>query len=232
VIDPPSSGAVQLESIMNAAAGKITGVWLTHAHPDHTGGVAALSSRAGAPVYAHPRSWEAISGSFEKISVAEGSEIDGWQVAYLPGHRFDHLAFIHRSSRVAVVGDLVAGAGSVIIDPVDGDLFDYFASLRRLRNELQPTMLLPGHGPLSAEPETLLSHFIRHRLAREQQILDALSVEPRAITDILPRAYADTPPSLYPLAARALMSHLLKLEREGRVTHSPAGWRVPVPSRG
>jgi ribonuclease/clavin/mitogillin len=164
-------------------------------------------------------------GDIAKIDIGEGDVVDGWEVYHLPGHRFDHLGFIHQSSRVAIVGDVVTGAGSVIIDPGDGDLFDYFASLYRLRDDLQPIMLLPGHGPLSAEPQRLLTHFINHRLKREQMVVDALTEVPQYIDALLPRAYADTPKTLYPLAERALLTHLRKLEREGRAMYEAEGWR-------
>lgn len=226
VVDPPSAKEAQVAEILEAAGAKIAGIWLTHAHPDHTGGVALLAAQTGASVYAHPRAWDPIIGNITKINIDEGDVVDGWEVYYLPGHRFDHLGFIHQSSRVAIVGDVVAGAGSVIIDPGDGDLFDYFASLYRLRDELQPSMLLPGHGPLSAEPQVVLTHFINHRLKREQMVVDALTEVPQSIEALLPLAYLDTPKTLYPLAERALLTHLRKLEREGRAVYEGEGWRV------
>lgn len=226
MVDPPSAKAAQVEEILKMAAGRIAGIWLTHAHPDHTGGVAAIVAETGVPVYAHPRAWETVNGTVQKIEVQEGDGLDGWNVHYLPGHRFDHLAFIHQQSRVAIVGDLVAGAGGVIIDPTDGDLFDYFASLHRLRDEIKPTLLLPGHGPLSADAQTLITYFIQHRLKREQMVVDALTSSPQSLDALLPVAYADTPSSLYPLAERALLTQLRKLEREGRAIQSGEGWRL------
>jgi glyoxylase-like metal-dependent hydrolase (beta-lactamase superfamily II) len=226
VVDPPSAKELPIAEIVEAGQEQIVGIWLTHAHPDHTGGVATLATSLGVSVYAHPRAWEAVIGDIRKIEVQEGDVIDGWEVYYLPGHRFDHLAFIHQESRVALVGDLVAGSGSVIIDPGDGDLFDYFASLHRLRDELNPSILLPGHGPLSADPATLITFFIQHRLKREQMVLDALTHDPQPISALLPLAYNDTPSSLFPMAERALLTQLRKLEREGRAVQLGEGWQL------
>lgn len=226
IVDPPSAKESALAEILQAAGKSIAGIWLTHAHPDHMGGIERLVARTGAAVYAHPRAWESVMGNMTQVDIEEGAVVDGWQIHYLPGHRFDHLAFIHRASRVAIVGDVVAGSGSVIIDPGDGDLFDYLASLHRLRDELHPRLLLPGHGPLGAKPYELLTHFITHRLKREAMVLAALTPEVQTLAHLLPLAYADTPSTLYPLAERALLTHLQKLEREERVLYEGGGWRL------
>ena len=42
---------------------------------------------------------------------------------------------------------------------------------------------------------------------------------------LLPLAYDDKPPAIYPLAARAALAHLEKLELEGRVAREGAVWR-------
>jgi len=43
---------------------------------------------------------------------------------------------------------------------------------------------------------------------------------------IVPGAYAEVSPSLYPLAARSLLAHLIKLEAEGKVHRVTGGWRL------
>jgi hypothetical protein len=74
------------------------------------------------------------------------------------------------------------------------------------------------------QPETLLNHYISHRMAREQLVLAALDETPTPLRALLPRAYAGTDPALYPLAERSLLAHLLKLQRDGRATETDAGW--------
>ncbi|HKH76392.1 MAG TPA: MBL fold metallo-hydrolase [Rubrobacteraceae bacterium] len=49
----------------------------------------------------------------------------------------EHLCFWHPESRTLLSGDLVAGEGSIMISPPEGDLREYVASLERAR-ELTP----------------------------------------------------------------------------------------------
>ncbi len=225
VVDPPSERAEAVEAIVKAAGGPITGILVTHTHPDHIGGVAALVARTGAAVYAHPAARAHLPSGIEQRAVTEGDEVAGWRVLHTPGHRPDSISFLGPEG-VALVGDVVAGSGTVVINPPEGDLLEYLASLRRLRDEVRPALLAPGHGPLIDDPQTLLSFFIEHRLQRERQVVAALSDAPQTLADLVPRAYADTPPALYGLAERSLLAHLLKLQREGRAAEGPQGWRL------
>lgn len=226
IVDPPSSRTNDLTTILEAAKGNIAGIWLTHTHPDHIAGVLPLVAQNDVPVYAHPRARETLGDSFQWIDVQEGSTIDGWKVYELPGHRYDSVGFVHEATKAGIVGDLVSGAGSIIVDSTDGDLFDYMASLYRLRDEIQTSLILAGHGPLSNQPQVLLTHFIEHRLKREKMVVDALTPTPQTLAELLPVTYADTSPTLYPLAERALLTILLKLQREHRAVQDASGWRL------
>ena len=44
------------------------------------------------------------------------------------------------------------------------------------------------------------------------------------ISALVPKAYADTPPTIWPLARLSLEAHLIKLEREGRARRTEEGW--------
>jgi glyoxylase-like metal-dependent hydrolase (beta-lactamase superfamily II) len=114
-----------------------------------------------------------------------------------------------------IAGDMVAGVGTILIDPSEGDMAEYLASLEALL-ALAPARLLPAHGPVITDAPGKLREYLAHRRMREARIADALAAAgratPRALVAV---AYADTPPPLWGLAERSLLAHLEKLERDG-----------------
>jgi glyoxylase-like metal-dependent hydrolase (beta-lactamase superfamily II) len=135
-----------------------------------------------------------------------------------PGHRFDHLCFLLESSRILFAGDLMAGAGTVVIMPPEGDLLDYLASLRRLQ-QLDLREIVPAHGPVISDPQVRLAEYIAHRMQREEQIISTLREQPVGLTipTIVQQIYVDVDPRLHTAAGQSVLAHLLKLEREERV---------------
>jgi len=195
---------------------RVEGIYLTHHHPDHWGGAAVLRDRFGVPVFAHPRRPREVPAD---APIEQGQTIDlgsrRLRAVFTPGHASDHLAFLDEKSGVLLAGDLVAGTGTVIVDPPDGDMSEYFASLDRLLL-LPVTALFPGHGPPMGGGRTRLKDYKEHRLERESRVLKALDAGASTVEALLPRVYDDVPAELHLYAARSLLAHLLKLEREGR----------------
>jgi endoribonuclease LACTB2 len=212
---------------LEADAGRPLGlVALTHHHGDHVGGAAALATRWSVPIAAHRRTAERLAG---KVAVARelvaGEVLDAFEVTcvHTPGHADGHLCF--ERGEAAIVGDMVAGIGWILIDPVEGDMADYLASLAMLLAR-PATTLLPAHGPAIGDGPGKLREYIAHRTLREDRVLGALARRPVAsLAELLPDAYADTPRALWPLAERSLRAHVDKLVKEGRArVAEPGRW--------
>lgn len=226
VIDPGSADREEQDAFDTVvqgalgAGGRVVAILLTHRHPDHLAGAEAASERYGAPIWAH----EGARGPVRvDRALRDGDTIElggkhGRRVRVLetPGHSRDHLVFLEETSRTAIAGDLVSGLGTVVIDPPEGNLGDYLASLERLR-ALDLRTLVPGHGPPHRGVPRLLENLIEHRLMREGRVLHALAEGPLSKAELRDRVYSDTPGADPRLASRTLAAHLEKLAAEGRV---------------
>ena len=208
----------------------VQALFLTHHHRDHSGAAADLRARFGLPVWAHARTAEllpdlAIDRRIEDQEiVAENADGSPWRAVHTPGHAPGHLVLWHARTSVIVAGDMVAGEGTILVDPSDGNMGDYLASLEAMAH-LQPHTLAPAHGQVLHEALAVLTHYRLHRLAREQKVLEAL---PRTWTDadvLLPAAYGDVSRLAWPIALRSMQSHLTHLAELGRAERNGAQWR-------
>jgi glyoxylase-like metal-dependent hydrolase (beta-lactamase superfamily II) len=201
VVDPGPADPRHLQAVLAAAGGEISGIVLTHGHPDHAEGAEPLAALSGAPV----------------VRPGEGDEVGPFLSLATPGHSADHVSLLR--GRVCFTGDTVLGAGSVFIAPGEGSMSAYLDSLRRLR-ELDLEVLCPGHGPYVWNPRAKLDEYISHRLDREERLLTALADGLRGTDELLDRAWSDAPAELRPAAALTLEAHMEKLAEEGRLPQS------------
>ncbi|MBI5504044.1 MAG: beta-lactamase-like protein 2 [Deltaproteobacteria bacterium] len=198
---------------------------LTHAHPDHIGGVEQVRARFGASAVAKMPLPERDLG-IEVIGLADGDvvETEGatLEAIWTPGHAGDHLCFYLQEDQTLFSGDMVLGAGTTVIPP-DGDLDDYLASLRRLL-QLEARRIFPAHGPVIEDPRRKIGEYLAHRALRDEQILEGLRAGVTGTAQLVARIYTDVPEFLYRAAGVSVEAHLRRFEKQGRVRREETRW--------
>ena len=235
VIDPGPDIESHRAAIVSAAGGRISHIFVTHAHVDHSAGAGALARVTNAPVLAFGGADAGRSPVMQRLAdVAGGGEgrdvpfqpdiylrdndvvqIPGWSLRaiHTPGHMGGHLSFL--CDNTLFCGDIILGWSTSLISPPDGDLLDYFRSLDRIE-ALKADRLLPAHGNPVADPGARIAALRAHRQARTSQILRALRDKPATAAELAQALY-DIPPALMPAATRNVMAHLIALSELGVV---------------
>lgn len=205
VIDPGPDDPAHIQAV-GAAAGELgepRAVLLTHDHLDHSAGLGAMSRElGGAPV-------------LRKGDVFENLPL---QALYTPGHAEDHLVFFfgdeHR--RVLFSGDLILGQSSTIVPPGGGTLIAYLESLQKLL-DVDPAMILPGHGEPIEDARGAVTDQREHRLKRERDLVAALEARIYDREKLLDTVWSDVGPDLRIAAHVTMQTNLEKLDLEGRL---------------
>lgn len=203
VVDPGPDDEEHLVSV--AACGPVASILLTHGHPDHSAGARRLFDLTRAPVRAlDPRHrLGAQEGLGEgAVVAAAGLEI---RVAATPGHTADSLSFVLPDA--VLTGDTVLGRGSTVVAHPDGVLADYLASLRRLR-ELGDRTVLPGHGPELPSAGAAAEQYLAHRAERLEQVRAAVAAGATTAEQVVEVVYADVDRALWPAATLSVRAQL------------------------
>jgi len=215
LLDPGSPWPDEQEALAAAAAAlgrPVREIWLTHAHPDHVGGVEALSRRLGAPVRAHVLARDRVAVPI--LPVRDGDLLGGrFRALETPGHAREHLVFLDEVTGALAAGDMVSTLSTIVIDPPEGDMAEYERQLERLRG-LSPRTLYPAHGQPAPDGVGFLGAYREHRRAREALVVEALTAG-GTLGEITARAYTDTPVAIHPVAERSCLAVLEKLVRAG-----------------
>jgi len=235
LIDPGTPWDEEIEHLEAALATlpdrlnrRITTIWLTHHHPDHVGAVARLREHLGVPVAAHPLTAERLrsrgipvdrelaDGETIELAGPDGGEGMSVRVLHTPGHARGHLCFHEQRLGSLLAGDMVSAVSTIVVDPPEGDMAAYLASLQLLA-DAAPRMLFPGHGPAILDAVGKLEEFIDHRRWREEKVLAAWIAGVHDPEAMLPEVYDDAPRQAWPLATRQIIAHLRHLRDEGRI---------------
>ncbi|WP_395701437.1 MBL fold metallo-hydrolase [Aquabacterium sp.] len=236
LIDPGPDDAAHVQALIAAAPGKVSRILVTHTHKDHSPAAAALQAATGARTFGrvadHPE-WQdtafqpdQVLADGDRLVLGEGVAL---RALHTPGHASNHLCYLLEEEKLLFTGDHIMQGSTVVINPPDGDMAVYLASLRRLLDE-DLDWLAPGHGFLIDQPHAAVRKLIAHRLAREARVLAALQAQgpgaaPEAV--LLAQVYADTPAHLHGVALRSLRAHLHKLRADGIALMDAAqAWRL------
>lgn len=165
LIDPGDEGRRLVTAIRDAGA-TLEAIWLTHAHVDHVGGIAAVKRVWDVPIHLHPADRPlydraALQAAFYGLpfepppapdrELADGGRLRvgslEFEVMHTPGHA-PGLVVIHGHG-IAFVGDLVFAGSIGRTDLPLSDAATMSTSLERVATLPDATVLYPGHGTVT-----------------------------------------------------------------------------------
>ena len=232
VIDPGPDDEAQLAALLDAVKGEtVTHILVTHSHADHSPLAKRLKAATGAitlafgAVEAPPSSGLRLDASIDHDFVpdqrlADGDSISGpgWtmEALFTPGHMSNHMCFALQEEQALFAGDHVMAWATSVIAPPDGDMGQYFASLRKLLDR-DDQVYHPGHGPSKRDPLPLVRGYLAHRRMREEAIRARVAQGARSVGEIVASIYADVDPKLHGAAALSTTAHLDHLVEQGKL---------------
>jgi glyoxylase-like metal-dependent hydrolase (beta-lactamase superfamily II)/8-oxo-dGTP pyrophosphatase MutT (NUDIX family) len=220
VIDPGPDIDSHIEKIVSEGKNRIRWILCTHTHMDHSPAAARLKAATGATVLGRPAPAGQDATFAPDQVVADGDRLllggMSFRALHTPGHASNHICYLLEDTRMLFTGDQVMQGSTVVINPPDGDMRQYLASLERLLAE-ELAIIAPGHGYLIGAPHKELRRLIAHRLAREKKVVATLErLRGASLEELLPLVYDDVAPRIHAVAARSLTAHLDKLVADGR----------------
>jgi glyoxylase-like metal-dependent hydrolase (beta-lactamase superfamily II) len=246
----PLQGRRLVASIRSVTDLPIRWLILTHHHPDHAFGAAALRE-AGAQVLAHPDAemqagaggdsslaadWAAVVGEEEMrgFTFADRPDVPVTRDTTLslgdtrlvigypgPAHTRGDLFVWLPAARVLFAGDLVVEDGMTMLN--DGSSAGLLAALDRLA-ALDPAVLVPGHGRIPNAPGALIAETHAYvdslRGAMRQAFESGTSLN--AVVASLPPADPDRPVSFASRRRRNAVRVYVEIERQAMGLDSSA----------
>ena len=166
VLIDPGDESDRILAMVDDAGVTLDAIWLTHAHVDHIGAVAAVTRRFDVPVHLHPldlpfytslsaRAAEMYGIDFEQPDAPDADLAGGqvlacgalrFEVMHVPGHAPGLVAFTGHG--VSFGGDLLFAGSIGRTDLPLGDPVEMESSLARYAASLADEIIVyPGHGP-------------------------------------------------------------------------------------
>lgn len=233
VVDPGPDDPAHIAAMLRAVEGeRVTHIFVTHRHMDHSPAARPLAAATGAKIYSstiQPKHSACDELRLEAgddrrfapdFDVSDGDTFTGagWTIeaVFTPGHTANHMAYALIEENALFSGDHIMGWSTTVIGPPDGDMSDYLASLEKVRDRDFAT-LWPTHGPPVRDVRPFLEAFIEHRLEREAQIVEQLAAGRRLIKDMVAVIYADVDKRLHPAACHSVLAHMIRLVDLGQV---------------
>jgi glyoxylase-like metal-dependent hydrolase (beta-lactamase superfamily II) len=239
IIDPGPDDDAHLAALLAAVGGEtVSHILVTHSHLDHSPLAIRLKQATGAltvgygPVANQGRQEglrldASVDADFDPdIKLGHGEVITGkgWSLegVFTPGHMSNHMSFALREEKALFCGDHVMAWATSVIAPPDGNMRQYFASLRLLLGR-DDDIFHPAHGPSRRDPKPLVKAYLAHRKMREEAIIARLKAGDRSIEQIVKANYADIDPRLHAAAALSTLAHIEHLIERGLVRALPDG---------
>jgi hydroxyacylglutathione hydrolase len=167
LVDAPEGVWPRVEAILKKQGCRLSSLWLTHGHWDHTQGAAEVARRSGAPIYAHRadrpliETPEVMRALMIPGLVVEPAKVDRWvgdgetvealgesvRVSHIPGHAPGSLMFYFPNAAAAFSGDALFRENIGRTDLPGGDFGELQTSIRtRIYTLPDETTVFPGHG--------------------------------------------------------------------------------------
>ncbi len=152
ILDPATKACAAVDApdarqVLAAAREKgwtISDIFVTHAHADHTQGVAELKAATGAKVCGPADA--AGSAPLDRI-LKDGDRVSlggcSFEIWHTPGHSDGHLTFASTASKLALVGDVVFVMGCGRVQP--GQMGAMWTSFSRVMTLPDDVRLIAGH---------------------------------------------------------------------------------------
>lgn len=240
IVDPGPDHADHIRTLLALSQGStVEAILVTHTHTDHSPAARTLRELTGAPIVGcgphklfrdlalgetNPLDASSDKDHAPDIELRDGASFEaaGLKIKAIatPGHTLNHLCFQIANSDVLFSADHVMGWSTSIVAPPDGNMRAYMASLDKLLTETA-SYYLPGHGGPVDNGRERVQDLKRHRLSREQSILEELGSGPKQIREIVASLYADIDKKLHGAAGLSVFAHLEDLSERALVQSTP-----------